>query len=105
MAKPPPGLPASGSAPLQVSLILGSSSHSPLNVALFDLKIPASQPLVPHPEASSFHAQPIIEHTFREAEKLPPRPISALFAGLVLAPWVVLLGMVSVFSFSYVYMF
>jgi oligosaccharyltransferase complex subunit delta (ribophorin II) len=36
----------------------------------------------------------MIEHTFRAPQKLPPRPISALFAGVTLAPWAILLALV-----------
>jgi len=90
MAKPPSSLPPSGSAPLHVSLILGSFVHSPATLDLFDLYIPPSAPAPVHPEEALYHPRPEIMHTFRPDPKLPPRPISAFFAALVLAPWAVL---------------
>jgi len=94
MARPPTSLPpTTASDPLQVTLIIGSFVHSPLKVELFDLFLPASQPAPVHPDEASFHLLPPIHHTFRPDQKLPPRPISAIFAALVLSPWVVLLGM------------
>ncbi len=98
MAKPPLSFPATSDAPLKVSLILGAVGYTPLNVNLFDLFVPASQAIVPHPDEASFHPLPPIEHTFRPDPKQPPKLISALAAGLVLAPWTVLLGLVRVYS-------
>ena len=95
MAKPPTSIPpTTASDPLQVTLIIGSFTHSPLKVELFDLLLPASQPAPQHPEEASFHPLPAIHHTFRPDPKLPPKFISAVFAGLVVAPWLVLLGLV-----------
>ncbi|THV03244.1 oligosaccharyl transferase delta subunit [Dendrothele bispora CBS 962.96] len=92
MSKPPLSLPPTSTAPLQVTLLLGSSSHAPLKVQLFDLYVPASYPVVPHPDEASFHLLPEIQHTFRPDPKLPPRFISAVFAGaVVFGPWVVFL--------------
>jgi len=94
MAKPPASLPpTTASDPLKVSLIVGSFVHSPLKVELFDLNLPASQPALQHPDEASFHPLPAIHHTFQPDPKLPPKFISAVFAGLVVAPWVVLLGL------------
>ncbi|KAG5635309.1 hypothetical protein H0H81_011771 [Sphagnurus paluster] len=93
MAKPPLSLPPTSDAPLQVTLLIGSPLHSPLSVALFDLVVPASQPAPVHPDEASFHPLPEIHHTFRPEQKLPPKPISAIFSVLVLSPWVVLLGL------------
>ncbi|KAJ7601118.1 oligosaccharyl transferase delta subunit, partial [Mycena floridula] len=93
MVKPPLSLPATGEAPLKVTLLLGSTAHSPLKLELFDLVVPASQPVVQHPDEASFYPLPPIEHTFRPEQKLPPKPISAVFTGLTLAPWLVLLGL------------
>lgn len=95
MAKPPLSLPPTASAPLKVTLIVGSVNHDPLKVELFDLYIPASHPPPAHPDEASFHPLPAIQHTFRPEQRLPPKPVSALFAALALAPWVVLLGLVS----------
>jgi len=100
MAKPPSSLPPSGSAPLHVSLILGSFVHSPATLDLFDLYIPPSAPAPVHPEEALYHPRPEIVHTFRPDPKLPPRPISAFFAGLVLAPWAVLFVLVRLLPFS-----
>lgn len=100
MAKPPLSIPPTASAPLKVTLILGSPSHSPLKVELFDLHIPASHPAPQHPDEASYHPLPLIEHTFRPDQKLPPKPVSAIFTGLTFAPWVVLLGLVSRLSKS-----
>jgi hypothetical protein len=97
MAKPPSSIPPSGSAPLQVSLLLGSPSYSPVKLALFDVFIPASLPVIEHPDEASFYPQPIIQHTFRPDEKLPPKIVSGFFAILTLAPWIVLIGLASRF--------
>ncbi|KAI0070111.1 oligosaccharyl transferase delta subunit [Panus rudis PR-1116 ss-1] len=94
MAKPPASIPpTTADVPLKVELIIGSFVHSPLKVELFDLFLPASQPAPQHPDEPSFHPLPEIHHTFRPEQKLPPRFISAVFAALVLSPWVVLLGL------------
>jgi oligosaccharyltransferase complex subunit delta (ribophorin II) len=47
-----------------------------------------------HPEEVFYLPRPELAHTFRPDQKLPPRPISALFAALVLAPWAVLFVLV-----------
>ncbi|KAI0250640.1 oligosaccharyl transferase delta subunit [Lactifluus subvellereus] len=93
MAKPPSSLPPSGAAPLHVSLLLGSFVHSPAAFDLFDLHIPPSAPAPVHPEESLYHPRPELAHTFRPEPRSPLRPISALFAVLVLAPWVVLFSL------------
>ncbi|KAK0203838.1 oligosaccharyl transferase delta subunit [Desarmillaria ectypa] len=93
MAKVPPSLPATSQAPLKVSLIIGTPKYSPLKISLFDLFVPASHPITPHPDEASFHSLPFIEHTFRPEPAQPPKPVSAFFACLVLSPWVVLLGL------------
>jgi oligosaccharyltransferase complex subunit delta (ribophorin II) len=97
MSKPPISLPPTADTPLQVSLLIGSPIHSPLAISLFDLEIPASHPPPVHPDEPSFHPLPEIQHTFRPEQKLPPRPISALFSAVVLAPWFFLLGLVQSF--------
>jgi oligosaccharyltransferase complex subunit delta (ribophorin II) len=94
MAKPPSSLPPSGDAPLHVSLLLGSFVHSPVTLDLFDLHVPPSAPAPLHPEEVFYLPRPELAHTFRPDPKLPPRPISALFAALVLAPWAVLFVLV-----------
>lgn len=97
MARPPTSLPpTTATDPLKVSLIIGSFEHAPLKQDLFDLILPASQPEPQHPDEASYHPLPTIEHTFRPDQKLPLRPISAVFAVLVLSPWVVLLGLVRI---------
>ncbi|KAJ7431835.1 oligosaccharyl transferase delta subunit [Mycena galericulata] len=93
MAKPPLSIPPTTSSPLEVTLIIGAANHSPLKIALFDLVLPESRPAPQHPDEASFHPLPTIQHTFRAPQKLPPRPISALFATLTLAPWAVLIGL------------
>ncbi|KAF9653535.1 hypothetical protein BDM02DRAFT_3257640 [Thelephora ganbajun] len=99
MARPPRSLPpTSPDSTLKVSLIVGSFVHTPLTVDLFDLIVPASQPVAPHPEEVRYHPQPAIEHTFRPEQKTPPAFISAVFSVLVLAPWVVLVGLWSQLS-------
>src|SRR5713226_921149 len=87
MAKPPSSLPPSGAAPLHVSLLLGSFVHNPATVDLFDLHVPPSAPAPVHPEEVFYQPRPELVHTFRPDPKLPPRPISGLFAALVLSPW------------------
>lgn len=98
MARPPPSLPPTTDRPLAVSLILGSFVHDPATFDLFDLYVPASATPAPHPDQAAFHSQPPIAHTFRPEQKLPPKAVSAFFAALVLAPWVVLLGLVRPYS-------
>ena len=95
MAKPPVSLPPTTSSPLRVSLIVGSFKYSPLKADLFDLALPASAPAPQHPDEATFHPLPEISHTFRPEQKVPPKFISAVFSGLALAPWLVLLGLVS----------
>ncbi|KII87573.1 hypothetical protein PLICRDRAFT_112010 [Plicaturopsis crispa FD-325 SS-3] len=93
MARPPLSLPpTSANSPLKVSLLLGSYVHPPLKTELFDLVLPASHFPQPHPDEATFHPQPEIKHTFNPPQKLPPKVISAVFAGLVIAPWVPLLA-------------
>ena len=95
MGRPPSSLPpTSPDSTLKVSLIIGSFVHKPLIVDLFDLVVPTSQPIIPHPEEVHYHPQPAIEHAFRPAQKTPPAFISAVFSVLVVAPWVVLVGLV-----------
>lgn len=99
MARPPSSFPpTSPDSTLKVSLIIGSFVHKSLTVDLFDLTVPASQPVVPHPEEVYYRPQPMIEHTFRPEQRTPPAFISAVFSLLVLSPWVVLLGLVSPLS-------
>ena len=94
MSRPPTSLPPSGDAPLQVSLLLGSFVHEPLKEHLFDLSVPASMPPQKHPDEEAYHVRPELHHTFRPEPKLPPRIISAIFAGFVLSPWLALLTLV-----------
>jgi hypothetical protein len=101
MARPPSSFPpTSPDSTLKVSLIVGSFVHKSLTADLFDLIVPASQPVVPHPEEVHYHPQPAIVHTFRPAQKTPPAFISAVFSVLVLGPWIVLFGMVCPFHRS-----
>jgi len=94
MAKPPATLPPTSTAPLKVTLLLGSASYHPEKLELFDLYIPASHPAPVHPDEADFHVLPELKHTFNAPPNLPPRAVSALFAGLVLVvPWATLLGL------------
>ncbi|KAF8995584.1 oligosaccharyl transferase delta subunit [Cyathus striatus] len=94
VSKPPLSLPPTSlNDPLSVTLILGSTIYSPLKVDIFDLVLPPSLPVPAHPDEASFHVLPEIQHTFRPEQKLPPRPVSALFSLMVIAPWVVLVGL------------
>lgn len=95
MAKPPLSFPPTTSTPLKVSLFIGAPSHSPLKVNLGELVVPPSGVASPHPEESLYHSLPPLAHTFNPEPKLPPRFISATAAAAVVAPWVILLGMVS----------
>ena len=98
LSKPPLSLPPTPkSDPLRVTLLIGSSLHDPLSVDLFDLILPLSLPAPEHPDAASYHPLPEIKHTFRPDHKLPPRFISAVSAALVVAPWAILLNLVSSF--------
>jgi oligosaccharyltransferase complex subunit delta (ribophorin II) len=101
MARPPSSLPPTSSEPLQVSLILGSFVHTPLKQDLFDIVLPTSQAAPVSAEEASFHLLPEIVHTFREEQKLPPKTISAIFVGVVLSPWAILLGLVRPHFFRY----
>lgn len=95
MAKPPIGFPPTvEGVPVQVTLYLGKSEYTPVAAELFDLYVPASQPAPVHPDEASFHPLPEIKHTFRSDQKLPPKIVSAVFSGLVVAPWFLLLGLV-----------
>ena len=96
MSKPPSSLPPTpNGGPLQVSLILGSFKYTSASYKLFELYLPKTLPAPAHPEEHLYKYRPPIHHTFREAPRLPPKVISLVFAGAVLAPWVVLLGLVS----------
>ncbi|KZV85016.1 hypothetical protein EXIGLDRAFT_741803 [Exidia glandulosa HHB12029] len=96
MSKPPASLPPTpNGGPLQVSLILGSFKYQSASYKLFELYVPRTQPATVHPDEASFHPLPAIHHTFRADPKSPPRVISLVFAAAVLAPWVVLLGLLS----------
>ncbi|KAE9407966.1 oligosaccharyl transferase delta subunit [Gymnopus androsaceus JB14] len=84
MAKPPASLPPTSAAPLKVTLLIGSSSHSPEKLELFNLHVPASYAAPAHPDEANFHLLPELAHTFRVC----------LFAAVVFAaPWTVLLGL------------
>lgn len=96
MARPPPTLPPSTSSnPISVSLLLGSFDHTPAKFELFDVFLPESQPAPVHELEHTFHPQPPLAHTFRPEQKLPPNAIAVVFAALVLTPWAVLIGFVS----------
>ncbi|CAK5279991.1 unnamed protein product [Mycena citricolor] len=92
MSKPPLSIPPTTSSPIEVTLILGAAKYSPATMHLFDLTLPESGAPI-HPEEPTFHLLPVIEHSFRPPQKVPPRPVSALFAILTLSPWAVLLGL------------
>ncbi|KAG8992073.1 hypothetical protein FRB94_013383 [Tulasnella sp. JGI-2019a] len=94
--KPPTGLPpTTENNPLKVSLILGSFTYEGAVLPVFDITLPPSGSVPPHPDEALYHPQPEIFHTFRPDQKLPPKPISFLFAGLTLAPWLLLFGFLS----------
>lgn len=90
MARPPASLPPTSSSSLSVELFVGSFVHSPLQAYLFDLVLPPSYPTPKHPEESHYHVKPEIQHIFRPDPTSPPKFISAVFTGVVLAPWAVL---------------
>ncbi|KAF8512525.1 oligosaccharyl transferase delta subunit [Hysterangium stoloniferum] len=94
-ARPPASIPptANASSPLQVTLIIGSFEHSPMSQPLFELSLPPSLPAPQHPDEASFHKLPEIHHTFRPEPKTPYVIFSAIGTGLVIAPWVVLVGL------------
>ncbi|EKM76800.1 hypothetical protein AGABI1DRAFT_78257 [Agaricus bisporus var. burnettii JB137-S8] len=93
MARPPLSLPPTGDVPLQVMLYIGQPNFSPIAVELFDLHVPHSQPPPAHPDEASFHLLPEIHHIFRPDQKLPYKLVSAVFSGLVIAPWFLLVGL------------
>ncbi|GBE84013.1 Uncharacterized protein SCP_0510720 [Sparassis crispa] len=90
MARPPASLPPTAAAPLNVTLLLGSFTHTPAKYDLFSLTVPPSLPLHVHPDEASFHPRPPIAHTFREPQKRPPPLVSALFTYFTVAPWLLL---------------
>ncbi|THH04652.1 hypothetical protein EW145_g5366 [Phellinidium pouzarii] len=94
MARPPVSIPPTSTAPLSVSLILGSFVYDPLQVHLFDLALPESATPPQHPDESTFYPLPEIQHTFRPDPKSPPQFISAVFAAVVLSPWLALFPMI-----------
>jgi len=105
MAKPPIYIPPTTSTdPLKVTLLLGSFTHDPAKIELFDLYLPESHPPSVHPDEASFHPLPPIEHTFNPDPKTPPRVISLVFSFVVLAPWVILLGLLSQVNFRLTYL-
>jgi len=95
VARPPASLPPTpnASVPLSVTLIVGSFKHSPLSESLFDLYIRAPHTAPPHPDEASFHPLPEIFHTFQPDPKTPNVVFSAVGTALVVAPWVVLIGL------------
>jgi oligosaccharyltransferase complex subunit delta (ribophorin II) len=102
MAKPPSGLPpTTADQPLHATLLLGSHIYAPAALSLFELILPASHPAPVAADEATFHPLPEIFHTFRPEQKLPPKFISAVFAGVVLAPWTVLLFLVRVICLSW----
>ncbi|KAF8213262.1 oligosaccharyl transferase delta subunit [Mycena galopus ATCC 62051] len=86
MAKPPLSIPPTTSSPLQVTLIVGSPSHSPLKIDLFDLTLPESHPAPQHPDEATFHLLPEIVHTFRAPQKVPRLPpfLNLFFRSLII---------------------
>lgn len=78
-----------------MTLVLGSFEHSPKKWELFDMYLPESQPPPQHPDEPTFHPLPEIHHTFRPEVKTPPKVVPAVSSALVLAPWVLLIGLVS----------
>ncbi|KIY47406.1 hypothetical protein FISHEDRAFT_45365 [Fistulina hepatica ATCC 64428] len=99
MAKPPISIPPTSTAPLTVTLILGSSLYAPHKIDLFDLYLPPSQLAPVHPEEVSFHPLPELHHTFRPDNVPPAKIISFVFAVLVfVAPWAALAQMMLVVS-------
>ena len=95
MTRPPPSIPpTTPDNPLTVTLVVGSFEHSPKKWELFDMYLPESQPPPQHPDEPTFHPLPEIHHTFRPEVKTPPKVIPAVSSALVLAPWVILLGLV-----------
>jgi oligosaccharyltransferase complex subunit delta (ribophorin II) len=94
MGRPPLSLPPTDDAPLQVTLYIGKPDFTPIAAELFDLHIPRSLPPPVHPDEASFHPLPEIHHTFRPDQKLPYKFVSAVFSGLVIAPWFLLIGLV-----------
>jgi hypothetical protein len=49
-------------------------------------------------EEDIFELQPEIHHIFRQEEKMPPAAFSTLFTLIALAPWLILVGGVSLFK-------
>ena len=77
MARPPSSLPPTTSDPVRVELLLGSFTHAPAKLTLFDLTLPPSLPPPTHPDEASFHPLPEIVHTFRPEPRLPPHVVAA----------------------------
>ncbi|CCO26676.1 oligosaccharyl transferase delta subunit [Rhizoctonia solani AG-1 IB] len=98
ISRPPVSLPPTTENPLSVSLILGSFTHSPRTVPLFNLRLPPSAPVTPHAQEKHYAPQPLIAHKFNPEPSQPPKVVSATFAAAALAPWLVLAGLLSQIS-------
>lgn len=97
--RPPSGIPPTVKGTvLHVDLILGSFTRASSTVPLFNLKLPASMPVPPHPEESMYNTRPTIYHTFRGEPRTPPKSISLIFVVLALSPWVLLVTLVCRFQ-------
>lgn len=80
--------------PLRVTLIIGSFNHESFTQSLFDLYLPESQPAPQHPDEPMYHVLPEIQHTFRPEPKTPYVLFSGIGTCAVVAPWVLLIGLV-----------
>lgn len=92
------------SGDLDITLILGSTKLTPLRVELGKVQLPRSaltpaprkrHDLPPREGEPAFQPEPELFHTFREDEKLVGGFKSLIGTVAVLAPWTVLLGLVS----------
>lgn len=80
-------------------LVGGKGSEEPLSQSLGTIELVFPQGSAERINLSTtvenkIGFKPEIYHTFRGTEKTPPIFISLLFAGVVLTPWIVLIGLV-----------
>ncbi|GAA5966990.1 hypothetical protein JCM21900_003495 [Sporobolomyces salmonicolor] len=105
LARAPPSLLSLTRAHLTATLLLGTRNHPGLSLPLGtftfapSLSLPFPYPpdddLPTHWEVHKYKSQPEIQWTFRQKEKQINAVVALAGLGLVLAPWVVFLGVVA----------
>ncbi|GAA5907642.1 uncharacterized protein JCM6883_001844 [Sporobolomyces salmoneus] len=105
LARAPTSLLSLSKSPISLTLLLGSAKYKGLSIPLGTFQLseslalpfpyPPNEDLPAHWEVEKYSQQPRIDWTFRPAEKRVGTVVSALGLGMVLAPWVVLLSVLS----------